>query len=443
MNESFAKRRPMIDLEEFDKDLRSPRPTPQKDSEPLAELLRIIGSKHRSGVELKAHRSVKMRQCAGVPSEWKLPDARGGIISGDFASIEAGLLGAKQQPAILRATKTPPVEQQTANERVRPLSGDFTSIEAGLLSASRKDAVAIVSEADVPNLFPNLDLGSERWLQQDKPPASDKAIVAEGPIRSRRPIYVILAIVVAGIVGMVVSFGFRSGDSNPSEFATIEDGSAQQQTEATNAVDVPTQDAATLSEPVGSSPTELANGTEQPLDLTQAEEKTPPAPVESQAAIDSESAAAQLAPAPALLPPGTLSMAPVEPEKMKTDLVQPNGVGLPASTPPQANIHEAPPAATHPAAQAKVPTAKPIAHAAKTPKPAAANQPGAHAQPRQIVNKAKAAPASAEPAPIAETKAEPPAAQPSPATNGAFGFVQGAVNSLTSTTAKLLQWGKN
>jgi len=40
------------------------------------------------------------------------------------------------------------------------------------------------------------------------------------------------------------------------------------------------------------------------------------------------------------------------------------------------------------------------------------------------------------------SKAVTPTAQPSPATNEAFGFVQSAVNSLTSATAKLLEWGR-
>ena len=36
-----------------------------------------------------------------------------------------------------------------------------------------------------------------------------------------------------------------------------------------------------------------------------------------------------------------------------------------------------------------------------------------------------------------------PMTQPSQATNGTFGFVQSVVNSLTSTTAKLFEWGRN
>ena len=81
---------------------------------------------------------------------------------------------------------------------------------------------------------------------------------------------------------------------------------------------------------------------------------------------------------------------------------------------------------------------------AKPLKPATARHPARHGQPRQIANKAKAMPvdpSNTEPAPIGDPKAVTPTTQPSPTTNGALGFVQSAVNSLTSATAKLLEWG--
>ena len=83
---------------------------------------------------------------------------------------------------------------------------------------------------------------------------------------------------------------------------------------------------------------------------------------------------------------------------------------------------------------------------AKPLKPTAARDPGRHGRPRQIANKAKAMPVSpfnTEPTPIDDPKAVTPTTQPSPATNGPFGFVQSAVNSLTSATAKLLEAGSH
>jgi hypothetical protein len=83
---------------------------------------------------------------------------------------------------------------------------------------------------------------------------------------------------------------------------------------------------------------------------------------------------------------------------------------------------------------------KAVGRVAKPLKPATARDPGRHSQPCQIANKSKATPMSplaTEPAPSADPKAT---TQPSQATNGAFGFVQNAVNSLTSAPAKLLGW---
>jgi hypothetical protein len=96
-------------------------------------------------------------------------------------------------------------------------------------------------------------------------------------------------------------------------------------------------------------------------------------------------------------------------------------------------------------ATSEAPRVKAVGHVAKPLKPATARDPGRHGQPRQIANKSKATPMSplaTEPAPTADPKAVTPSIQPSPATNGAFGFVQSAVNSLTSATAKLLEWGR-
>jgi hypothetical protein len=133
--------------------------------------------------------------------------------------------------------------------------------------------------------------------------------------------------------------------------------------------------------------------------------------------------------------------APIESEKMKTDLVRPDGTLPPNAAPPQANINGAPLPAPQSPAAAEAPRAKAVSRVAKALKPATARHLGGHGQPRQIANKAKGTPVSSlttEPAPIAHPKAEAPTNQPSPASNGTFGFVQSAVNSLTSATAKLL-----
>ena len=106
----------------------------------------------------------------------------------------------------------------------------------------------------------------------------------------------------------------------------------------------------------------------------------------------------------------------VEPETVKTDLAPADGTRLPnGNTPPQANINGAPVPAPQSPAAVKAPAAKAAGRVAKPLKPALARHP----------------------------KAETPAPQPSPVTDGPLGVVQNAVNSLTSTTAKLFEWGRN
>ena len=192
--------------------------------------------------------------------------------------------------------------------------------------------------------------------------------------------------------------------------------------------DITVQDAANLSEPSESSPMALDNGTKRTFDLPQAEEKS--LPVESHAQIDNGPAAA-----------------PVAPEQTQT-LAEPLSTPVESNdTPPQANINGALLPAPQSPAAAKHPTPKAAGRIVKPLKPAAARHPGSNGQPHQIANKAKATPVNpnnSEPAPIGVPKVETPMTQPSPATNGGpLGLVQSAVNSLTSTSAKLFEWGRN
>jgi hypothetical protein len=102
MSDVFTKRRPMIDLDEFERRLCRPCSTDQKDGDPLAGLLRIIGGKdepHGTDFEPKTLLSARVRQDAGEPGESNQPDAQVRLVGGDFAAIEAGLLGTKQPQA--------------------------------------------------------------------------------------------------------------------------------------------------------------------------------------------------------------------------------------------------------------------------------------------------------------------------------------------------------
>jgi hypothetical protein len=433
MSDVFAKRRPMIDLDEFEKRLCPPCFTEQKDRDPLTELLCITGGKdgsHGTDFEPKTQLLAKAQPDTGEPGEWEQADAQVRRVGGDFAAIEGGLLGMKQpQTAIVRGAEKSSVEYKRQNARAPLIGGDFAAIEAGLLGPLREQTTATVSEANVSSALPTVDLGAERWLYQEHRPASRHVGDADGQIRSRRPLYAMVAIGIAGMAGIAVSFGLDGRLSGPPEIESIK---------ADNGPPTRQEDAAQAPEP---SPMALDNGPERPLDSPQADEKLLPAV--SQARIDNESPPAPPAPAQAPTPTEPLSpAAPVKSDAVKTDMVRPDGTLLPNGPPPQATINGGSfPAPQSPAA-AKAPAAKAAGHVAKSLKSAAARHPGSHGQ---VTNKATATPVASlntEPAPITNSKVEAPPTQPSPPTNGAIGFVQSAVNSLTSTTAKLLEWGR-
>jgi hypothetical protein len=79
MSDVFTKRRPMIDLDEYERHLYRSCSTEQKDDNPLAELLRIIGGKdesHTTDFDPKTPLSARARQDAVEPGELNQPDAQ-------------------------------------------------------------------------------------------------------------------------------------------------------------------------------------------------------------------------------------------------------------------------------------------------------------------------------------------------------------------------------
>jgi hypothetical protein len=446
MSDVVTKRRPMIDWDEFGKRLNPPISAHQKEGDALAELLRIIADKVEPHFESPADLSNKSQGDAKETGTRTLTDAQIRQDAGGFSVIEAGLLGTKQPQAAVR----PPDSERSAVAYKRPdaraplIGGDFAAIEAALLSGLREQAVEKVSEpSSAPNALPGLDAGADRWLDQERQPASRLADDAGGEVRSRRPLYAMVALIIAGMAGIAVSSGLGSRVSGQAEIAAIK---ADAETPARLAVtttdaDIPAKEVAILDKPQEPSPAPIATGSEQTPGALQADAPPPAGP--SQAQI--ELPAVPPAPAPALAEP-PVTAASAEPVAVKNDLAGPEEAAqISNGTPQQANLNEAPPVVPESAVAAKPPAAKAAGHVAK-PKAAAAKHPGGHGKPpHQVANAAAHAapvrPLPAEPAQSADLKAAAPALQPSPAPSGAFGFVQSAVNSLTNTTSKLMEWG--
>jgi hypothetical protein len=302
----------MIDLEEFERRLR----------EPLAELDRLIGEKQdsfQSVTEPQRQCSAEAGQDTLESGERKQPDAMDRLIGGDLASVEPGLLDARRERAMADlsgageslAGHSEPVAQKWL------VSGDFGSI----VGATEPIAAATSSEAKEPKAHGLLSSDENTMVCQGFGAAKEA-------IGSRRPPYVLIAIIIAGTTVIAASFGFRSGASRPPEIATIsESGSAKPQLGETDRSGVPAPDTSN----VVAAP-QLSPGTdaEQPVDPLQAREIAPAERI----AASPEQLETQVGP-----PSQTVS---VEPEKMNTASVGPHDAILSGDTPPRATAEIVP-----------------------------------------------------------------------------------------------------
>jgi cytoskeletal protein RodZ len=157
------------------------------------------------------------------------------------------------------------------------------------------------TEAGEPDALQSLD--------NDKIACLDSGVVNE-KIASRRSLYIMIvaAIIVAGILGVGASVGYRSSASPPPEIALLSDnGPAESQ--QTNRSDVPTPDTAIPGTAPQPSPTAV-NNVEQPLDPSQPRETVPAAEV----AASPEQIETQVQPAgpTAFIEPEKMNTAPVE-----------------------------------------------------------------------------------------------------------------------------------
>lgn len=474
MSEPVTKRQPMIDLEEFERRLRRPRSMNQMDGEPLAELIHLF----RGHEILDAGQpSAEAREDASTE-----PEAQSPLIGGDFAEIEAALLAAQRTAAPL-ATGEASAEPIREPEAETPLiGGDFSEIEAGLLGALQQDAAPMSTATGAATFLP-ITVDAPDYLRDvNETMTSRLSGAAEG--RSRRPLYFMAAIVLAGIggvAGLAINSGSKRDVPAQPEVATIraQSGPAKLVAPETDVADVgnassaetaATQDVSNLAPSPQSSSTASAGiaGQEKTPRVIALTETTGPAA--SEPVIEAPSI---------LAPPAQSFAAPIEgaaaiePKKVKTASVRPDGSLVSqdaalqdsssqnappknsiqkASLPKDATAHAAAKAAPLPvpreASAAKTPAAKTAARATTTAKPSATAALTGGAQPAHKANSDAAKPAGAmdaKPAQVVDAGpvAAPPAPkQPASGGDGPFGIVNSAVNSITGATSKLLDWGK-
>ena len=351
MSEPIVKRRPMIDLEEFERRLRKPLATNQRDDDPLAELARSFAGgeedPYKTVFEPLSRRPSGSWRSEQDRGEIKIQGARQPLIGGDFAAIEAGLLGAGPRHNGAESLSAVPNETELYSQE-----------------------------------------GEEPWpYAETEAPRETDAAYEE--VRSRRPLYVMAAMIVAGIAGIGASFGFKGAVSSPTEIATIKapDGPVKIQPETVASAEVPDRDASVLGGTQQQPPIAAVNNSEQPTDLSVQADVSPSMQGEPAAGAGG-AASVPVPPPPAQAQAQTSSdgiAALIEPKKVKTVSVRPDGTLLPNDSPPQAATPMIPP--PHAAAPVKAATPKSAARVVTTPKPATRQNAGAQAAQTTIAAK--------------------------------------------------------
>jgi hypothetical protein len=406
MHEPVIKRRPIIDLEEFERRLRQSFGN-QTEGDPLAELARLIDGQPDSFqrvAEPQGQRSTEARQDT---CDRKRPDAAERLISDDFASVEAGLLDARPQGATVDLSGAGElISAQTEHVAQKlPLGGDFGTIEARLLGAPQPFAVMTSSEAKEPEAqgpYALQSLAGDTTACQAFGTLNDE-------IRSRRRLFVMAAIIIVGIAGIGASFGFRSGSSRPPEIAISENGLAKPQLEETNGSGVPSPDSSILGGAPQPSPGAVVNNAARPADPLQLRETMPAVVADDGSSAVGANSGLATEPARIAASPEQIETqadpssqpAPIGPKKMSTASVGQNDAILSGDMPPGATAKIVPMPVPRPAAVAKASTRKTAARAV-TPKARAKLKPPVNSVTPQPMQAATTQGGGREPDPLGD-----------------------------------------
>lgn len=394
MSEPAAKQRQMINLDEFERRLGRPTAPAKSGEDPLAELARLVGD-----TEDRFEAGFQGRPAAPAPPP-------------------AGLrYNADQRaPRVGAATGAAP--------RAARLGGDFAAIEAGLRGSFSPDFRAAPAD-------PYSE--AEDWL--DTPYMTPAQAQIEPP-RSRLPLYATAAIIILGMAGIGGSFALKRNSIAPHEIAMIKAADGPTKIQASDMADVakPNQDASILDKSPPPTPVAVVNRSEEPVDLGAAPQASGSQMQVASAAPNS--AAVVPVPAPPALdtPPQPFGLAGmIEPKKVKTVVVRPDGTivsndapqqGLPAISPvvaPPRALENAAPTdnASAPKSTARV-AATPAGTAADTTSGEVESVSTEHSGP--AAGKVKMRSAHAKPVKVADADADVTDANPQPTAGKPGGF---------------------
>jgi hypothetical protein len=347
----------MIDLDEFERRLRRPAaPTERSSEDPLVELARLVAGE-------------------GDPYEQVLDPAP------DHAPAAAG-------PAW---DEVP----QGAGEAHGNFAPDFSTIEAGLrgsIHAEHPDGEA--AGGALPAAF-----HAARYPENESPRAAP---------RSRKPLYMMAAVICLGIVGIGVSFAYKGRVAGPQQIATIlaAPGPTKVQPSQQGDGDAGAQKASVLDKSAAQTAVALSDHREEPVDVAQIKPPAAAAAPSAPSALSPAGAASVDARPPVATPPSMAQFnestgiaALIEPKKVKVVSVRPDGTVLPNDTPPRAAAPAAPLSPAAPPAKpsvAKSSTPKTTTHAVTPPTTAAAKPKPVPVKPTRVAEATpEAAPAGA------------------------------------------------
>lgn len=461
MSETVARQRPTVDLDDFERRTRQQAPQTRRDDDPLAELARLVGEHH------DPYGDVFAREAAA-----RAPETHAGQAYDGQGRREPGFDGTRMAP---------------------PFTADFAAIEAGLRGSIPAHAAPRAGDAE-PTRYSEHDPAYHQDPAYDPDQAYQEAYAGDQgdqgwfdpsrvaqpvAVRSRRPVYAMVATIAIGVIGIGVAFAYKGTSSSPREIKTITaaSGPTKIQPPADAAPDRADQDAGDLGKNQ-LAPTKLVSREEQPVDLPRA--------VQDNAARDAASRGTDAASVPVPLSPGQAqnagtaspdysaiggagsnnaepsNAAPAPaygdqgfgigmpaPKKVKVVSVRPDGTILPNDQPPEAAMPAPRQASSKPsngaAPVAKASTPKSTSRVATTPKRTDLNASADNAddalaaKPTKPVHKAKPQRvASADTA----TQEATDAAMPKATSGGAFAVQLAAPGSeadARSATAKLLK----
>jgi hypothetical protein len=321
MSEPAAKQRQMIDLDEFERRL-SRSPAPARGDDPLAELARLVG-----GVEDRFENMFKARPGrapAPVPPalppephvpDWLVDESHQHAQPApprrvDFSAIEAGLRGS-----------LPPEFQ------------NFQHFEEPHRSYDEADH----SYEEQPHLYDEAVDEDDRWLHTPIPPPPEP-MDDEAP-RSRMALYATAAIILAGMAGIGGTFALKRTPASPQQIALITAPAAPVKVAAPSETDSSASGGASILDKTAQpTPTAVVSHSEQPVDVNAvAQPAAASPPPATQTASTAPADTVPVPPPPAAESGQGADLADMmQPHKVKTIAVRPDGSLADSSAPPPA-----------------------------------------------------------------------------------------------------------